>query len=155
MAKPEQGSLSLLDDPAAQRLLTSQLLAHLAYTWTDGTPRCSPIWFHWNGSEIVMVSPAGAPKGIALHSGDSVAVTIDDSSSWPYKVLLLRGTATVEMYDDVVPEYEQSANRYLGPEQGAALLSQMRGQPMARVGVRPTWAAVLDFETRFPSALTV
>jgi hypothetical protein len=35
------------------------------------------------------------------------------------------------------------------------LLSQMRGQPMARVGVRPTWAAVLDFETRFPSALTV
>jgi hypothetical protein len=70
-------------------------------------------------------------------------------------VLLLRGTATVEMWDDVVPEYAQSANRYLGPEQGAALLSQMQGQRMARVGIRPTWAAVLDFETRFPSALTI
>ncbi len=80
MAKPDQGSLSLLDDPAAQRLLTSQQLAHLAYNWTDGTPRCTPIWFHWNGSEVAMASPATAPKHLALHDGDSVAVTIDDPS---------------------------------------------------------------------------
>jgi hypothetical protein len=33
-------------------------------------------------------------------------------------------------------------------------LSRLRGMPMARVAVSPTWAAVLDFETRFPSALS-
>ena len=63
MAKPDQGSLSLLDDPAARRLLASQQVAHLAYNWTDGTPRCSPIWFHWNGNEVVMVSPPTRPEG--------------------------------------------------------------------------------------------
>ena len=79
---------------------------------------------------------------------------LDDSSGWPYKVLLLRGTATVEMADDVIPEYALSAHRYLGPEAGGALLAQLKGQRMARVGITPTWAAVLDFVTRFPSALT-
>ncbi|WP_328525478.1 pyridoxamine 5'-phosphate oxidase family protein [Kribbella sp. NBC_00359] len=150
-----QGDLALLQDPIAQELLVSRHPARLAYTWTDGTPRVVPIWFTWTGDELVCGCPPKAPKLRALDAASDVAVTIDDSTSWPYRVLLLRGTATVEMYDDVVPEYEQSANRYLGPEQGAALLSQMRGQPMARVGVRPTWAAVLDFETRFPSALGI
>ena len=60
--KPEQGSLDLLDDEVAKRLLTSGEVAHLAYQWTDGTPRCTPIWFHWNGTELVMASPANAPK---------------------------------------------------------------------------------------------
>src|SRR5512135_2573741 len=49
MARPVQGGLSLLDDPAAQRLLESTEVAHLAYNWSDGTPRCTPIWFHWSG----------------------------------------------------------------------------------------------------------
>jgi pyridoxamine 5'-phosphate oxidase-like protein len=151
----QQGDLALLQDPIALELLASRQPARLAYTWTDGTPRVVPIWFTWTGDELVCGCPPGAPKLKALAEAADVAVSIDDSSEWPYKVLLLRGTATVEMYDDIVPEYAQSADRYLGPEQGAALLAPMRGQPMARVAVRPTWAAVLDFETRFPSALGV
>ncbi|MEV0797956.1 pyridoxamine 5-phosphate oxidase [Kribbella sp. NPDC050281] len=150
-----QGDLALLQDPVAQRLLGSREPARFAYTWTDGTPRVVPIWFTWTGDELVCGTPPRAPKLKALAEVTDVAVTIDDSSGWPYKVLLLRGIANVEMYDDVVPEYAQSADRYLGAEQGAALISQMRGQPMARVAVRPTWAAVLDFETRFPSALSL
>jgi len=145
MAKPEQGSLSLLDDPAAQRLLTSQLLAHLAYTWTDGTPRCSPIWFHWNGSEIVMVSPAGAPKGVALHSGDSVAVTIDDPA-WPYSVLMVRGTVQVNEVDGIAPEYRAAAVRYFGEEQGNGWCDQLPPTNMQRFRVTPQWVGVLDFD---------
>jgi hypothetical protein len=70
-------------------------------------------------------------------------------------VLLVRGTATVQHFADCVPEYAQSAERYFGPEQGKAWISQISGQPMVRVAVKPTWVAVLDFETRFPSALSV
>jgi hypothetical protein len=29
----------------------------------------------------------------------------------------------------------------------------VRGRPMARITVTPTWVGLLDFETRFPSAL--
>ncbi len=31
---------------------------------------------------------------------------------------------------------------------------QLRGQPIARIRVAPQWANVIDFETRFPSALS-
>ena len=50
MAAPEQGDVALLDDLSAQTLLIATVPAHLAYTWTDGTPRNTPIWFHWDGA---------------------------------------------------------------------------------------------------------
>jgi hypothetical protein len=149
-----QGDVELLSDPVAQRLLASRQPARLAYAWTDGTPRVVPIWFTWTGEALVFGTPPKAPKLKALRQRQDVAVTIDDASAWPYRALLVRGAATVDLLDDVVPEYAQAADRYFGPEQGAAWLSQLKGQPMARVSVRPTWAAVLDFETRFPSALS-
>jgi hypothetical protein len=83
-----------------------------------------------------------------------VAVTIDQSTSWPYRALLLRGNATVEMLDDVSEEYAAAARRYFGDEQGEAWVNQLAGKPMARISVTPTWVTVLDFETRFPSALS-
>lgn len=149
-----QGDLKLLDDPVAQALLASRQPAHLAYTWDDGTPRVVPIWFTWTGAAMVFGTPTKAPKLKALRQRRDVAVTIDDAGAWPYKALLVRGTAVVDVLDDVAPEYAQAAERYFGSEQGAAWVSQLRGQPMARVTVSPTWAAVLDFETRFPSALS-
>jgi hypothetical protein len=82
-----------------------------------------------------------------------VALTIDDNE-WPHKVLLVRGRASVEMLDDVVPEYERAAARYFGPEQGGAWASTLRGKPMARIAITPSWVGILDFQTRFPSALT-
>jgi hypothetical protein len=154
MAKPDQGSLSLLDDPAAQRLLASQHIAHLAYNWTDGTPRCAPIWFHWNGSEVVMVSPPHSPKASAVHSGDSVAVTIDDPA-WPYSALLIRGSVQVDEVEGVAPEYRAAAVRYFGAEQGNGWCDQLPPMHMQRFRVTPEWVGVLDFDEmrRVTSAL--
>ena len=149
----QQGSLELLNDPVAKALLGSVNPASLAYTWMDGSPRVVPIWFHWTGEHIVLASPVKAPKLRALAADPQVAVTIDDNE-WPYKVLLVRGHANVEMLDDVAPEYELAATRYFGPEQGPAWVTTLRGTPMARIAVTPGWVAILDFQTRFPSALT-
>jgi hypothetical protein len=149
-----QSDLDLLHDPVAQELLKSQQLARLAYAWTDGTPRVVPIWFHWDGQVVTLGTPVRAPKLRALASNPHVGLTIDDSTSWPYKALLLRGQAAVEMLDDVSPEYAASARRYFGETQGDAWVGQLRGQPMARISIEPTWVRVLDFVTRFPSALS-
>lgn len=99
-------------------------------------------------------APGPEAQGPVLPERPAVSVSVDDAGAWPYKALLVRGTASVEMEADVVPEYAQAAERYLGREAGAAWVSQLAGQPMARVAVVPTRVAVLDFETRFPSALT-
>jgi PPOX class probable F420-dependent enzyme len=148
-----QGDLSLLDDPIAQELLRSTVPARLAYTWRDGTPRVVPIWFHWNGTEIVLGTPARAPKLRTLAAHPQVALTID-GDTFPYHVLSIRGTARIEHLDDVAPEYAAAAERYFGPEQGKAWAAQLRGMPMARIRVTPEWVAILDFKTRFPSALS-
>jgi hypothetical protein len=150
----KQGELGLLDHPVAQELLRSTVPARLAYNWTDGTPRVVPIWFHWDGKEIVMGTPPGAPKLKALGRSSKVAVTID-SNSWPHHVLLIRGTARVTEVQGVVSEYAAAAERYLGAEGGKGWVQQAGGlfKTMGRVAVTPEWVAIHDFETRWPSAV--
>jgi hypothetical protein len=150
----KQGDLGLLQHPASQELLKSKIPARLAYVWTDGSPRVIPIWFHWNGKEIVMGTPAKAPKLKALAKNPRVSLTIDDNV-FPHKVLLVRGTARLEPVNGVVPEYALAAERYFGPEQGKAWVAQMGKMisSMVRVTITPTWVGLLDFQTRFPSAL--
>src|SRR5215208_7857867 len=121
----KQGDLALLDDPVAQELLYSTNLARLAYTWRDGTPRVIPIWFQWDGEAIVLGTPPNAPKVDVLPTNSKVALTID-RDAWPYHALLIRGTARVEAVEGVTPEYEVSAQRYFGAEQGREWVEGVR-----------------------------
>lgn len=73
----KQGDVTLLKDPVARELLQSTIPARLAYVWHDGTPRVIPIWFHWNGEEIVLGTPLNAPKVKVLPHNSKVALTID------------------------------------------------------------------------------
>ena len=150
----KQGDLALLNDPVAQELLRSTIPARFAYVWRDGTPRVVPIWFHWNGTEVVLGTPLKAPKVRTLARNPKVALTIDNPT-WPYKVLQIRGTAQVETVQGIVPEYALAAQRYFGEAQGRAWVEQVRPlfPSMARIAVRPEWVGVLDFEARFPSAI--
>ncbi|HET7891730.1 MAG TPA: pyridoxamine 5'-phosphate oxidase family protein [Candidatus Sulfotelmatobacter sp.] len=150
----KQGDLSLLQHPASRQLLESKIPARLAYVATDGTPRVVPIWFHWNGTEVVMGTPPKAPKLKALAKNSKVALTIDDNT-FPHKVLLIRGSVRLEPVQGVVPEYAMAAERYFGPEQGKAWVAQMGKMvsSMVRITVTADWVGLLDFQTRFPSAL--
>lgn len=149
-----QGSIELLQHPASQELLQSKIPARLAYVWTDGTPRVVPVWFHWNGQEFVLGTPSKAPKLKALRTNPKVALTVDENT-FPHKVLLVRGTARLETLSGIVPEYALAAKRYFGEEQGKAWVAQLSSmvQQMVRITIAPEWVGLLDFETRFPSAL--
>ena len=148
------GGPELLTDPVAQELLASTIPARLAYTWTDGTPRVVSLWFHWDGTQLVMGTFQPAPKLQALRTGDRVALTIDTEQA-PNHVLSIRGSVEVSQVRGVVDEYAKAAARYLGAEQGAAYVASLPADvPMARIAVRPDAVVVLDFETRFPRALS-
>ncbi|MGA2922742.1 MAG: hypothetical protein ABSE28_16655 [Candidatus Sulfotelmatobacter sp.] len=101
-----------------------------------------------------MGTPPKAPKRKALARNSRVALTIDDNN-FPYKVLLIRGTARLEPLTGIVPEYATAAERYFGPEQGKAWVTQMGNMisSMARIAITPDWVGLLDFQTRFSSAL--
>jgi len=152
----KQGSVELLQHPISKELLQSTIPARLAYVWTDGTPRVVPIWFHWNEREFVLSSPPRAPKLKALAKNSKVALTIDDNT-FPHKVLLVRGTARLQLVNGIVPEYELAAERYFGKERGKTWVTQLASmtQDMVRITIAPEWVGLLDFQTRFPSALSL
>ncbi|MCK6579565.1 MAG: pyridoxamine 5'-phosphate oxidase family protein [Anaerolineae bacterium] len=149
----KQGDVALLRDPVAEELLRSRNLAHLAYIWSDGTPRVVPIWFHWNGQAMVFGTFASAPKLKAIRSGSKLAATI--TSADPSRVLYIRGTARLEVVDGVVPEYVLAAKRYLGDAAGTGWIQQVGSlfPQTTRITLVPEWAGVLDFEQRLPSAI--
>jgi hypothetical protein len=151
LAAIPQGDVRLLDSEVARRLLASTELARLAYVAPDGTPRVLPMLFHWNGEEVVMATFAGARKIATLRAAPDVAITIDTLGP-PPEVLLVRGRVSVTDVEGIVPEYALAQRRYYGDEQAAASLAEVDrpGTRMARIALRPSWAGVIDFQTRFP-----
>jgi len=150
----QQGNPALLSEPVAQKMLQSTVPARFAYNWSDGTPRVIPIGFHWNGAEIVLGTPPDAPKMKVLKDGDQVALTID-SDGMPYKVLMIRGPIRTDTVDGIAPEYAAMSKRVFGEEGGQAWLDQVTPifPRMARIFITPSWVGILDFESRFPSAI--
>jgi hypothetical protein len=118
-------------------------------------PRLRLDRFHWNGRELILATPPKAPKLKALAKNPKVSLTIDDNA-FPHKVLLIRGSASLQTVDGIVPEYAMAAERYFGREQGHAWVEKLRAMipNMVRITVTPEWVGLLDFETRFPSALS-
>ena len=75
----KQGDPNRLEHPVARKLLASDIPARIAYVWTDGTPRVTPMWFHWDGRELVLGTLPNAPKVKTLQRNPKVAITIDDN----------------------------------------------------------------------------
>jgi Pyridoxamine 5'-phosphate oxidase len=151
----------LLETDVARRLLALSMPARVAYCAADGTPRIVPTWFHWTGEELVMPTFIAAPhvrhpagRIRSLRANPAVAISIDTESQ-PPEALLIRGRVTIEEIDGVDPHYAAAARRYLGESEAQAYLATIDqpGTRMARIGVRPEWVAVIDFQTRLPSAL--
>lgn len=146
-----QGDLNLLDTPTAQTLLTTSLVARLAYTGKDATPRLIPVNFLWTGQEVVIGAFAGTYKIRDLRARPDVAITID-TAGVPPRALMLRGKVTLTDVEGVLPEYAVTQRKVMGDEVGNAYLEAIDkpGLRMVRIALHPTWAGVLDFQDRFP-----
>jgi hypothetical protein len=83
-----------------------------------------------------------------------VALSIDTAEP-PFRVLQIRGTATVSLVDGVSPEMLAASTRYMGQEAGQAWVEQAAqlSPQTVRIAIRPTWVDVLDFETRLPGGM--
>jgi len=153
--KPEDVQ-AVMQDPVARDLLASSNPARLAYVAVDATPRVVPVGFHWNGEALVIGTVPGSAKVAALQANPSVALTIDTSPpTWPPKVLLVRGFATVAHVEGVFPEYIAGARKLTPPEEFERWEAGVRSlyDRMTRITVTPTWVKIQDFETRIPQAV--
>jgi hypothetical protein len=146
----------VLADPVAVRLLSSANPARLAYNALDRTPRVIPVGFFWDGRTLVIGTVPGSAKVRALTANPSVALTIDTSPpTWPPNVLLLRGTASVELVEGVFDEYVEAGKKLTPRAEWAGWEAGVRAlySEMVRIDITLTWAKIHDFERRIPQAV--
>ncbi|GAB1511341.1 pyridoxamine 5'-phosphate oxidase family protein [Actinophytocola sp. KF-1] len=144
----------VLNRPLSRELLARDI-TRLAYVAKDGTPRAIPIGFTWNGTEIVMCTSTNAPKLVALRANPAVALTVD-TEVHPPKLLMIRGTAELDVVDGIPDEYLRMNGSYrMTAEQRVEWEAEVRAlyDGMVRIVVTPTWATLIDFETNLPSAV--
>jgi hypothetical protein len=139
----EAGDVTVLSSPVAVELLSSRIPARIGYLTRSGEVRVVPLWFHWDGSDLVVATFAGSPKLGHLVTGDRLAVSID-SEAFPYRALQVRGPVTVTPHPGVVPEYLVAARRYLGDADGEAFVARISPPPvMTRIALHPDWARAM------------
>ena len=64
--------------------------AHLALVLRDGTPQCTPLWFDYDGTHVIINSALGRVKDKAMRRTPYVALTISDPDN-PYRYIQIRG----------------------------------------------------------------
>jgi hypothetical protein len=137
-----------LSMPGARELLDATSAAHLAYVGQDGTPRVVPVGFFWTGDEFVISTAATAPKVAALVARPEVALAIDQGDTpGGARALSVRGRATVEIVDGVVPEYLAAARKSMDHDAAADFERNVRRMydRMARIAITPTWVRFYDY----------
>ena len=146
--------MQVLKDAPAQELLHSPLLARLGYNGLDGFPRVIPVGYLWKGSSFVVCTATNAPKVPALAANPKIALSIDTDTQPPH-ILLVRGSAAIEIVDGVPSEFLEATHKALPPSEWSAFEASARSlyPQMARITITPEWAKLIDFETRFPVAV--
>jgi hypothetical protein len=143
----------ILAKPYSQQLLNGPEPARMAYVGLDGGPRAIPIGFWVEGDRIQMGTVPKSAKVAALRKNPQVALTIDHG--FPPKVLMMRGTAEVELFDGIPDGYLTAGRKVMTEDQYPEWVAGVKGlyEKMAVITITPTWAKLLDFETTIPKAV--
>ena len=108
-----------------------------------------PIWFHWNGRELVMGTPPKAPKPKALNKNPKVSLTIDYNE---FPTTARRGS---KLGRELCPSMRPRQIVIFEAEQALAWLAQLRTRisSMVRVMITRESVGLLD-NARFPSVIS-
>src|SRR5437588_1912540 len=79
-------------------LLQSKSLAHVATIGPDGAPQVNPVWFGWDGQNVLFSQTKTRQKIKNIAREPRVAISIVDPVN-PYRYLEIRGVV-VEVTDD-------------------------------------------------------
>jgi hypothetical protein len=112
------------------------------------TPRVIPVGFFWTGDQAVIATATTAPKVAVLSARPDVALAIDAGDTPDQaRALSLRGRASVEIVDGVVPEYLAAARKTMDAQATAEFERNVRWmyQQMARIAITPRWVRYYDF----------
>ena len=150
----KQEIAEILAKPYSQDLLSGKIPARFAYIGLDGDPRVVPIGFHWDGETLQIFTVPKSAKVKALERNPRVSITID-TESFPPKVLLLRGSAKLDLLEGVPDEYVEAGGKIVPDDQFDQWQEGVRAlyQQMVRITITFDWVKLLDFETTLPKSV--
>jgi PPOX class probable F420-dependent enzyme len=70
-----------LDEPVVRARLTDDEVMWLTTVDRGGRPQSSPVWFHWNGDDLLVLSQPGAPKVANVVEHPLVALHLDGAQA--------------------------------------------------------------------------
>lgn len=82
--------MSIIPD-SHRDLLERPLFAHLATIRPDGKPQVNPMWFYWDGENVLFTNAKTSYKYRNIVANPEVAISINDPDR-PYRYLEIRGT---------------------------------------------------------------
>jgi hypothetical protein len=150
----QQEIAEILANPYSQQLLFGPAPARFSYIGLDGDPRVVPIGFHFDGERLQIFTVPKAAKVNALRKNPRVALTLD-TSGFPPKVLLIRGSTELKLEPGVPEEYLIAGAKDMTEEQYAGWTEGVKAlyDEMIRITVTPDWVKLLDFETTLPKSV--
>jgi PPOX class probable F420-dependent enzyme len=96
-------------------LTKKKALAQLATLMPDGTPQVSPVWFEYDGTNIVINTAKGRVKDKNMRRDPRVGMDIVDPEN-PYRHLSIRGRV-VEITEKGADEHiDHMAKIYIGQD---------------------------------------
>ena len=120
------------------------LVAHskLAVLGTNGPngPHLAPVWFLYRDDQFFITTGVNRQKARNIQGDYRVGLTVLADGGSP--AVMLDGTARLD-HAGVIPLIRATAERYLGPEQGAVyiknLLQKFNSETLWRIVVTPVW----------------
>ncbi len=96
-----------------QDLLESTALAHVATIGPHGEPQNNPVWFGWDGENLLFSQTKGRQKYQNLQRDPRIALSIVDPKN-PFRYLEIRGVVTSITDDGDNAFINSMAKKYMG-----------------------------------------
>jgi PPOX class probable F420-dependent enzyme len=97
-------------------LLTKKVaFANLATLMPDGRPQVTPVWFDFDGANLIINSARGRQKDRNVRRDPRVALTIVDPDN-PYRYVEVRGRVTDITQEGARDQINKLAKKYMGKD---------------------------------------
>ena len=105
--------------------LREPIICDIATIRPDGSPHVTPVWHHWDGERLIIMTAATAVKTRNIRRDPRVSCCIATHAA-PFKYVLVNGVA--ELSRDNIPAYLSAmAHNYMEEAEAAAYVKEASG----------------------------
>ena len=131
------------------QILAQPHIAVVAVTAPDGAPHAVPTWYEYKGGKVTFHTDKSAFKYKCLEHDPRVTLVVDTKKA-PYKCVVLKGRASIEIKKNDDVRGLRMSIAYLGQKNGIAYHNTMKGHEVAVVTLKPERIISWDYSKEMP-----